>query len=100
MELEGLKHSQTGLVDDNDLIVSHLITDRHSSVKKYMRGEKPTIQHWFDVSHVAKGKTAKHFIILIFAYLFTLLILQNTLPFRYDILVDRWSKITVRNFKI
>ena len=39
----------------NDLTVSHLITDRHASVKKYMREEQTDIQHWFDVWHCAKG---------------------------------------------
>lgn len=55
MELEGLKRSLEWLIEDNGLAVSHLITDRHSSVKKFMRDEKPGIQHWFDVWHVAKG---------------------------------------------
>ena len=55
MELEGLKRSLEWLTEDNGLVVSHLITDRHSSVKKFMRYEKPDIQHWFDVWHVAKG---------------------------------------------
>ena len=56
MELEGLKRSLEWLTEENNLTVSHLVTDRHSSVKKFLREEKPTIQHWFDVWHVAKGK--------------------------------------------
>ena len=55
MELEGLKRSLSWLIEDNDLTVSHLITDRHASVKKYMREEQTDIQHWFDVWHCAKG---------------------------------------------
>ena len=55
MELEGLQRSLTFL-KDNNVPVSDLITDRHSSVKKYMREKQPDIHHWFDVWHVAKGK--------------------------------------------
>lgn len=55
MELEGLKRSLAFLRQENQLIVSDIITDRHSSVKKYLREEQPTIRHWFDVWHVAKG---------------------------------------------
>jgi hypothetical protein len=56
MELEGLQRSLTFLLDDCKLLISHLVTDRHSSVKKYMREQQPDIIHWFDVWHVAKGK--------------------------------------------
>lgn len=55
MELEGLQRSLEFLIDENELDVSHLITDRHSSVKKYMKEAHPEITHWFDVWHVAKG---------------------------------------------
>ena len=55
MELTGLKRCLTFL-QEKSMKVSSLTTDRHVQVKKYMRTEKPTIQHWFDVWHVAKGK--------------------------------------------
>lgn len=55
MELEGLQRSLTFLRHECGLQVSHLVTDRHSSVKKYMREQQPDIIHWFDVWHVAKG---------------------------------------------
>ena len=55
MELEGLKRGLEWVIDTNDMTVTDLVTDRHSSVKKYMREENPHINHWFDVWHVAKG---------------------------------------------
>lgn len=55
MELEGLQRSLSFLLEECSLQISHLVTDRHSSVKKYMREKQPDIVHWFDVWHVAKG---------------------------------------------
>ena len=37
MELEGLKHFLAFLRQENQLIISDIITDRHSSVKKYLQ---------------------------------------------------------------
>lgn len=54
MELEGLKRC-FAFLDDNDIAVVNLVTDRHPSVKKYMRLEKLDVNHLFDVWHVAKG---------------------------------------------
>ncbi|XP_045207027.2 uncharacterized protein LOC123559362 [Mercenaria mercenaria] len=54
MELEGLKRCLR-YMSDAGIRVSHLVTYRHVQVKKYMREEQPTITHWFDVWHVAKG---------------------------------------------
>ena len=54
MELEGLQRSMAFL-KDRDLNIVSLTTDRHSSVKKWMREANPNILHWFDVWHVAKG---------------------------------------------
>jgi hypothetical protein len=56
MELEGLKRSLNFLTEENNVKVTHLVTDRHSAVKKYMRENHCDIIHWFDVWHVAKGK--------------------------------------------
>ena len=54
MELEGLKRSMARL-QENSIEVSDFTTDRHPQVKKYMREKHPTVNHWFDVWHVAKG---------------------------------------------
>ncbi|KAK3105927.1 hypothetical protein FSP39_008705 [Pinctada imbricata] len=54
MELEGLKKCLAALKQAG-VMVSDLITDRHSMVKSYMKKEQPSIRHWFDVWHVAKG---------------------------------------------
>ncbi|XP_034078893.1 uncharacterized protein LOC117550588 [Gymnodraco acuticeps] len=54
MELEGLKRGLQKLKDEGVTIAS-ITTDRHGSVKKYMREKEPSIEHWFDVWHVAKG---------------------------------------------
>ena len=55
MELEGMKRALQWITEDKQLQIAEIVTDRHSSVKKYMREERPSIQHWFDVWHVAKG---------------------------------------------
>lgn len=54
MELEGLKRALHHLQEEG-MTISDLVTDRHSQVKKFMRTECPSINHWFDVWHVAKG---------------------------------------------
>ena len=54
MELEGIKMSLKEL-HDADIPIKSLVTDRHSSVKRFMREKEPSIDHWFDVWHVAKG---------------------------------------------
>ena len=55
MELEGLKRGLEWVIDTNNMAATDIVTDRHSSVKKYMREEFPDINRWFDVWHVAKG---------------------------------------------
>ncbi|XP_076085026.1 uncharacterized protein LOC143055858 isoform X2 [Mytilus galloprovincialis] len=54
MELEGLKRCLAYL-DGNDIQVLNFVTDRHPSIKKYMRLERENVHHMFDVWHVAKG---------------------------------------------
>ena len=54
MELEGLKRALVKL-EEEDIDVGHLVTDRHSKVKCYMRRYQPKIVHLFDVWHVAKS---------------------------------------------
>ncbi|XP_069125559.1 uncharacterized protein [Argopecten irradians] len=58
MELEGLKRSISHL-EENDIGIKTLVTDRHVMVKKYMREQHPRTDHYFDVWHVAKGVTKK-----------------------------------------
>ena len=40
------KHLQVGI----------LVTDRHQQITKWMREEHPSVKHYFDVWHVAKGE--------------------------------------------
>lgn len=54
MEKEGLIRGLQFL-EDNQVKVESLTTDRHPGTKKYMRTMKPDIAHYFDVCHVAKG---------------------------------------------
>ena len=54
MELEGLKRCLQTLADE-DIAISDITTDRHPQVKKFMREQRPEVNHWFDVWHVAKG---------------------------------------------
>ncbi|XP_021342022.1 uncharacterized protein LOC110454168 isoform X2 [Mizuhopecten yessoensis] len=58
MELEGLKRGLEQLNED-DIQVDTLVTDRHVMVKKYMREEQSNTKHYFDVWHMAKGVTKK-----------------------------------------
>ncbi|WAR31785.1 hypothetical protein MAR_034327 [Mya arenaria] len=53
------KYLSYTLLDLADVNVQNIITDRHSSIKKYLREEEPAINHWFDVWHVAKGVNKK-----------------------------------------
>jgi hypothetical protein len=55
MELESLKR-QLKFLEDNEVQVTKLVTDRHVQVSSYMANEKPDVEHAFDVWHVAKGK--------------------------------------------
>lgn len=55
MELEGLKRGLTTL-ENVGVHANHLVTDRHSMVKKYMRTVHPQKKHHFDVWHMAKGR--------------------------------------------
>ena len=55
MEIEGFKRGMQFLEQQN-MNIKRIITDRHVQVKKYMREQHPDIEHRFDVWHVAKGK--------------------------------------------
>lgn len=54
MEKEGLVRVMVAMQHQR-IKIDRLITDRHASVKKYMRENYPKIKHFFDVWHVAKG---------------------------------------------
>ena len=55
MELEGLKRCRKFL-EDNDVPVTQLTTDRHASVKAYMKNSWKSVKHYFDTWHFTKGK--------------------------------------------
>ncbi|XP_076110383.1 uncharacterized protein LOC143079094 isoform X1 [Mytilus galloprovincialis] len=59
MELEGLKRSIRYLENMMHIKIKDLVTDRHSSIKKFMRTEQDRTNHLFDVWHVAKGISKK-----------------------------------------
>ena len=54
MEKEGLIRCLEEL-EENNIKVETLITDRHPSIKKHMRENNPEAKHYFDVWHMAKG---------------------------------------------
>lgn len=66
MELEGLKRSIRYLENMMHIKIKDLVTDRHSSIKKFMRTEQDKTNHLFDVWHVAKGNYW-FFVYLLFA---------------------------------
>ncbi len=55
-ELEGLKRVLEHL-EDEEIAIGTLITDRHRQVEKWLRTNRRDITHLFDVWHVAKGIT-------------------------------------------
>lgn len=54
MELLGLKRGLRDL-ELNNIQVHDLVTDRHVMIKSYMKKDRPAINHYFDVWHIAKG---------------------------------------------
>lgn len=70
MELEGLKRSLTFL-EDHGIAVELIVTDRHAQIKCFLRKEKQSIRHEFDVWHVAKG--AYESVMLSYHYTFCIL---------------------------
>ena len=54
MEKEGLIKAVSKL-EDEDLEIGMLVTDRHTGVAKWVRDNLPNTKHKFDVWHVAKG---------------------------------------------
>ena len=54
MEKEG-SHRVLQFLQQNNLEVEILVTDRHKQINKWLRETHPSITHYFDVWHVAKG---------------------------------------------
>lgn len=54
MEMEGLLRCRQKF-EEEGVVLSDLVTDRHSQIKAYMKKERTDINQWFDVWHVAKG---------------------------------------------
>ncbi|XP_078340505.1 uncharacterized protein LOC144617479 [Crassostrea virginica] len=54
MELKGLIRCLKK-VEEEGVVISDLVTDRHSQIKAYMKKERTNFNNWFDVWHVAKG---------------------------------------------
>lgn len=54
MEREGLLRSLQ-ILESAGLRVGAIVTDRHPSIQKYLREQRPEIQHYFDTWHVSKG---------------------------------------------
>jgi MULE transposase domain len=54
MEKEGLVRS-TKFLQTNGISINTIITDRHPQIQKYIREEMPSVKHYYDVWHTAKG---------------------------------------------
>ena len=55
MEKEGLARSLKFL-QSRGLSPDAIVTDRHPQIQKYIREAVPSVKHYYDVWHVAKGK--------------------------------------------
>lgn len=58
MELEGLKRGLEFLLR-NSCSIERIVTDRHSSIRAFLRREYPSVLHLFDCWHMAKGELNK-----------------------------------------
>eukprot|EP00795_Rhopilema_esculentum_P005350 gene5350-525_t len=58
MELEGLKRGLQYMQDAN-IHIAEVVTDRHLQIKKYMRTEHTDKKHSFDCWHICKGVESK-----------------------------------------
>lgn len=67
MEKEGLARSLK-LLKDRGLSVDTMITDRHPQIQKYIREKMPSITHYYDVWHTAKGHIKQNNIIFKILY--------------------------------
>ena len=55
MEKEGLIRG-VEFFNQNNIKIKTLVTDRHTSIRKWIRENIAQTKHCFDVWHVAKGK--------------------------------------------
>ena len=61
MEKEGLQRSIQYL-QDRELCIEAIVTDRHPQINKWLRETHPNIRHYYDVWHVAKGKLKDNYV--------------------------------------
>lgn len=54
MELEGLKRCRA-ILDGSKVAVSHITTDRHIQINKYIANHWQEVTHLFDLWHIAKS---------------------------------------------
>ena len=59
MELEGCKLSFSISVTKVGLAIKVFVSDRHRGIAKWIREHQPTVKHYFDQWHVAKGLVKK-----------------------------------------
>ncbi|KAH9363743.1 hypothetical protein HPB48_006763 [Haemaphysalis longicornis] len=57
MELKGLKRGLELLLRYNSTI-AQIVTDRHTSIRAFLKRQHPAVLHLFDCWHVAKGSDA------------------------------------------
>ncbi|KAL1430227.1 hypothetical protein MTO96_015291 [Rhipicephalus appendiculatus] len=55
MEKEGLQRALDYLTEQ-EVVISSLVTDRHSEIKAFLKKYYPYIKHLFDLWHMGKGK--------------------------------------------
>lgn len=55
MELEGLKRGLEFLLRNN-CAIARIVTDRHISIRAFLKRDHPDVLHLFDCWHAAKGK--------------------------------------------
>ncbi len=60
MEKEGLVRG-IKFLDEQDLSIGLLVTDRHRQIQKWLKTNQPDIAHKYDVWHVAKCKLLHQF---------------------------------------
>ena len=62
MELEGTKGCFDNLQKVAGLAIKVFVSDRHRGIAKWIRENQPSVDHYFDQWHVAKGLVKKlHF---------------------------------------
>ena len=54
MEYEGLVRG-LHFLEENDLQIGTVITDRHKQINKYLSEVYPDVEHRYDVWHISKG---------------------------------------------